>query len=63
MGRHGYVTGTALPLFFIYACERKMLRKQYRPEIEQEGWGIRPRKELGELYRRPDLVVHVKRKR
>jgi hypothetical protein len=42
--------------------ERKTLRKVYGPVTEQGVWKIR-RNELGELYKAPDLVVDINRKR
>jgi hypothetical protein len=43
--------------------ERKILRKVYGPVTEQGIWRIRRNEELRELYKAPDLVVDIKRKR
>jgi hypothetical protein len=43
--------------------ERKILRKVYGPVTEREVWRIRRNEELRELYKAPDLVADINRKR
>ena len=40
--------------------ERKLLRKLYRPVIEQGMWSIRTNEELRELYKHIDIVAVTK---
>lgn len=49
--------------FALNAWERKILRKVYGPIQERNTWRIRTNQELRELYRDPDIVGDIKRKR
>jgi hypothetical protein len=44
------------------AWERNILKKVYGPVLTKQAWGIRYSQELRELYKPPDLVLHIKQK-
>jgi hypothetical protein len=47
----------------IHTCERKILRRIYRPVEEQAIWRIRTNQELQELYKDLDIAVDIRKER
>jgi hypothetical protein len=43
--------------------ERNILRKAHGLVTQQEVWKLRTSQELGKLYKTPDLVAGIKRRR
>jgi hypothetical protein len=41
---------------------QEVIRRIYRPVVEQGIWGVRTGKELGEIYKYLDMVADIKKK-